>query len=42
MFPAALAVVIAVFRVEKRGRALALFFGLSGALTAASGDAGDR
>lgn len=34
MFPAALAVVIAVFPVEKRGRALALFFGLSGALTA--------
>ena len=28
MFPAALAVVIAVFPVEKRGRALALFFGL--------------
>ncbi|MFC8226063.1 MFS transporter [Streptomyces sp. NPDC057287] len=34
MFPAALAVVVAVFPVEKRGRALALFFGLSGALTA--------
>ncbi|MFJ6850740.1 MFS transporter [Streptomyces sp. NPDC091271] len=34
MFPAALAVVIAVFPVGKRGRALALFFGLSGALTA--------
>ncbi|MFJ8075625.1 MFS transporter [Streptomyces sp. NPDC096176] len=34
MFPAALAVVIAVFPVEKRGRALALFFGISGALTA--------
>ncbi|MFF8833448.1 MFS transporter [Streptomyces sp. NPDC015131] len=34
MFPAALAVVITVFPVEKRGRALALFFGLSGALTA--------
>ncbi|MGW4723130.1 MFS transporter [Streptomyces sp. NPDC004291] len=34
MFPAALAVVIAVFPVERRGRALALFFGLSGALTA--------
>ncbi|RBL86797.1 MFS transporter, partial [Streptomyces cavourensis] len=31
---AALAVVIAVFPVERRGRALALFFGLSGALTA--------
>ncbi|MFD6990815.1 MFS transporter [Streptomyces sp. NPDC059943] len=34
MFPAALAVVINVFPVERRGRALALFFGLSGALTA--------
>ncbi|WP_435056883.1 MFS transporter [Streptomyces cinereoruber] len=34
MFPAALAVVIAVFPVDWRGRALALFFGLSGALTA--------
>lgn len=34
MFPAALAVVIAVFPVQRRGRALALFFGLSGALTA--------
>lgn len=34
MFPAALAVVIGVFPVERRGRALALFFGLSGALTA--------
>ncbi|MFJ4920889.1 MFS transporter [Streptomyces sp. NPDC088725] len=33
MFPAALAVVIAVFPVSRRGRALALFFGLSGALT---------
>lgn len=34
MFPAALAVVINVFPIERRGRALALFFGLSGALTA--------
>lgn len=34
MFPAALAVVVAVFPVDRRGRALALFFGLSGALTA--------
>ncbi|MER6916311.1 MFS transporter [Streptomyces sp. NPDC000594] len=34
LFPAALAVVTAVFPVERRGRALALFFGLSGALTA--------
>ena len=29
-----LAVVVAVFPVERRGRALALFFGVSGALTA--------
>ncbi|MCX4515850.1 MFS transporter [Streptomyces sp. NBC_01619] len=34
MFPAALAIVIIVFPLEKRGRALALFFGVSGALTA--------
>ncbi|MQS39736.1 MFS transporter [Streptomyces katsurahamanus] len=34
LFPAALAVVVAVFPVERRGRALALFFGLSGGLTA--------
>ncbi|MGW5788393.1 MFS transporter [Streptomyces sp. NPDC003757] len=34
LFPAALAVVVAVFPVERRGRALALFFGLTGALTA--------
>ncbi|GLF99731.1 MFS transporter [Streptomyces yaizuensis] len=34
LFPAALAVVTAVFPVRRRGRALALFFGLSGALTA--------
>ncbi|MET9734602.1 MFS transporter [Streptomyces sp. NPDC006458] len=34
LFPAALAVVVAVFPTERRGRALALFFGLSGALTA--------
>ncbi|MFD9464252.1 MFS transporter [Streptomyces sp. NPDC060027] len=34
LFPAALAVVVAVFPVDRRGRALALFFGLSGALTA--------
>lgn len=33
LFPAALAVVVAVFPVDRRGRALALFFGLSGALT---------
>ncbi|WP_231631972.1 MFS transporter [Streptomyces clavuligerus] len=34
LFPAALAVVTAVFPVRRRGRALALFFGLSGAFTA--------
>ncbi|MER7372558.1 MFS transporter [Streptomyces lanatus] len=34
LFPAALAVVVAVFPPERRGRALALFFGISGALTA--------
>lgn len=34
LFPAALAVVVAVFPVQRRGRALALFFGLTGALTA--------
>ncbi|MDT0377493.1 MFS transporter [Streptomyces sp. DSM 42041] len=34
MFPAALAVVVAVFPLERRGSALALFFGLSGGLTA--------
>ncbi|WP_229698301.1 MFS transporter [Wenjunlia tyrosinilytica] len=34
MFPAALAVVVAVFPLSQRGRALALFFGLSGGLTA--------
>ncbi|MER5771825.1 MFS transporter [Streptomyces sp. NPDC001985] len=34
LFPAALAVVVAVFPVERRGRALALFFGFSGGLTA--------
>ncbi|MGW1610052.1 MFS transporter [Streptomyces sp. NPDC002285] len=34
LFPAALAVVVAVFPRERRGRALAVFFGISGALTA--------
>ncbi|MEU0218900.1 MFS transporter, partial [Streptomyces sp. NPDC006265] len=34
LFPAAPAVVVAVFPVERRGRALALFFGVTGALTA--------
>jgi EmrB/QacA subfamily drug resistance transporter len=34
MIPAALAVVVAAFGVRQRGRALALFFGVSGGLTA--------
>ncbi|MCX4744094.1 MFS transporter [Kitasatospora sp. NBC_01287] len=34
MFPAALAVVVEVFPLERRGRALALFFGVAGGLTA--------
>ena len=34
MIPAALAVVVAAFPVHERGRALALFFGVSGAMTA--------
>jgi EmrB/QacA subfamily drug resistance transporter len=34
MFPAALAIVVAAFPVEERGKALAIFFGLTGALTA--------
>lgn len=34
MFPAALAIVVAAFPLNERGRALALFFGVSGALTA--------
>lgn len=34
MFPAALAIVVAAFPVSERGRALALFFGLSAGLTA--------
>src|SRR5215475_9190586 len=34
MIPAAVAVVVAAFPVRERGRALALFFGVSGALTA--------
>jgi EmrB/QacA subfamily drug resistance transporter len=33
MFPAALAIVLAAFPVRERGRALAIFFGLAGALT---------
>lgn len=34
LFPAALAVVVAVFPVDRRGRARALFFGVTGALAA--------
>jgi len=34
MFPAALAIVVQTFELRQRGRALALFFGVAGALTA--------
>lgn len=34
MFPAALAIVLSVFGIEERGKALAAFFGITGALTA--------
>lgn len=34
LFPAALAIVVGVFPIKERGKALALFFGLSGAFTA--------
>src|SRR6516165_4135369 len=34
MFPAAIAIVVVTFDLRSRGRALALFFGLAGALTA--------
>jgi EmrB/QacA subfamily drug resistance transporter len=34
MFPAALAIVVATFPLRERGRALAIFFGIAGALTA--------
>ncbi len=34
MFPAALAIVVQTFELRQRGRALALFFGIAGALTA--------
>jgi EmrB/QacA subfamily drug resistance transporter len=34
MFPAAIAIVVATFELRSRGRALALFFGLAGGLTA--------
>ena len=34
MFPAALAIVVQTFDLRSRGRALALFFGIAGGLTA--------
>jgi EmrB/QacA subfamily drug resistance transporter len=34
LFPAALAIVVAAYPIEERGRALAVFFGISGGLTA--------
>src|SRR6185437_8700732 len=34
MFPAALAIVVQTFELRERGRALALFFGVAGGLTA--------
>ena len=40
MIPAALAVVVAAFPVSERGRALALFCGISGGLTAVGPIAG--
>ncbi len=40
MVPAALAIVVAIFPVRERGRALAVFFGVSGALTSVGPIAG--
>jgi EmrB/QacA subfamily drug resistance transporter len=40
MFPAALAVVVSAFPLQERGKALALFFGVSGGLTAVGPIAG--
>ena len=34
MFPAALAIVVQTFELRERGKALALFFGIAGGLTA--------
>jgi MFS family permease len=34
MFPAAIVIVVVTFDLRSRGRALALFFGIAGALTA--------
>ncbi len=40
MFPAALAITVAAFPIEKRGQALAVFFGITGALTSVGPIAG--
>jgi EmrB/QacA subfamily drug resistance transporter len=40
MFPAALAIVIAAFPISERGKAMAIFFGITGALTAVGPIAG--
>jgi EmrB/QacA subfamily drug resistance transporter len=40
MFPAALAIVVASFPIERRGRAIAIFFGFAGLLTAVGPFAG--
>jgi MFS family permease len=40
MIPAALAIVVAAFPIQERGRALAIFFGVSGGLTAVGPIAG--
>jgi EmrB/QacA subfamily drug resistance transporter len=40
MFPAALAIVVAAFPIAERGRAMAIFFGITGALTAVGPIAG--
>jgi EmrB/QacA subfamily drug resistance transporter len=40
MFPAALAITISAFPIDKRGRALAVFFGITGALTSVGPIAG--
>jgi len=40
MFPAALAIVVAAFPIAERGKAMAIFFGITGALTAVGPIAG--
>ena len=42
MFPAALAIVVQTFELRSRGRALALFFGIAGGLTAFGQDGIER